>query len=157
VLTIIFYFFFLSLTAIIAFEDFKSREISLWAIILYFIILIGNFLREKNWQILIQNIGFTLVYFGFCFLVLYLYFFIKEKKLTSIIDTKLGLADIFIFLAIGFTLDIVSLILFFTVSFSISALIGLIILGKQKTVPLAGILVILYLFFYIFISPIQVL
>lgn len=67
-------------------------------------------------------------------------------------DEKIGWADIWICLSIGISLNIVQLILFFTGAFIISALLGLLFLRKNKTVPLAGILVILYNFFFCILS-----
>ncbi|MBL7893843.1 MAG: prepilin peptidase [Bacteroidia bacterium] len=138
--------FFISLA--IAWQDFKSRLVSVWLIIVFFAITTGNTLYSTGWLPILFNFLGTLLYFGLTFLVIYLYYFLKEKKWPKIINEKIGWADIWIFLAIGINLNIIELILFFTGAFIISALIGLLLLRQNKTVPLAGILVILYNFFF---------
>ena len=64
-------------------------------------------------------------------------------------DSKIGLADVILFLAIGLTLDTVQLVLFFSGAFLISALLGLLWFNKKaQTVPLAGVLCVLYCLYY---------
>lgn len=128
-------------SVIISYQDFKSRLISLWAIIFYAACCIAFILKFQNIYNLLSNSISTLLYFAFVFLILFLYYFIKEKKFINIIDSKIGLGDIFIFIAIGLTLDIINLIVFFTASFFIAAIVGLFMTKQNKTVPLAGILV----------------
>lgn len=136
-------------SCIISFQDFKSRLISVWAIILYTACCIGTVLLFGNVYSLISNSISTLLYFSFLFLVLFIFYFIKERKFTNIIDSKIGLGDLLIFIAIGLTLEMISLIVFFTISFCISAIVGLFLARQNKTVPLAGILVWCHLCFII--------
>jgi hypothetical protein len=133
--------FFLLGSTIISFQDFKSRLISAWVILLYLACCICFVLLFQNFYALLFNSLGTLIYFGFVFSILFLYYFFKEKKLTNIIDSKIGLGDILIFIAIGLTLEMINLIIFFTISFCISAIAGLLLARSNKTVPLAGILV----------------
>jgi hypothetical protein len=106
---------------------------------------------EYGFNILALNFISSLAYFGLCGLGIFTYFFWKEKKIPKLIDSKLGLADIIICLTIGVSFSFISLILFFTVAFVLSAIAGLIFF-RNRTIPLAGILVILYLIF-IWFSP----
>lgn len=140
-LNLIIFSFLLFGSIIISYQDFKSRLISLWAIVLYACCCVACVLNFQSAYSLISNSISTLLYFAFVFLVLFIYYFIKEKKFTNIIDSKIGLGDIFIFIAIGLTLDMINLILFFTASFFIAAIVGLFMAKQNKTVPLAGILV----------------
>jgi uncharacterized membrane protein len=110
-------------------------------------VIITYTIYEKGIDLTIQNAIYSLVYFALCFTVIYLYYFVKERQLPKIMDSKFGWADVIICLSIGISFDFISLIVFFTGSFVISAIIGLVLQGKNKTVPLAGFLVILYLVF----------
>ncbi len=131
-------------------QDFKERLISLWVIVLFFVVSITSVYFTQGMYVLLSNAILTLIYFSFCAVVLLLYYFVKEKKLINPLDGKIGLADIFMFLAIGITQDFITLILFFSVSFVISAICGLFLQKKHKTVPLAGILVVLFCAFKVF-------
>lgn len=126
---------------VISYQDFKHRLISLWSILLYAACCISSVLLFQNLFILFENAVSSLIYFTFVFFVLFLFYFIKEKKFSNIIDSKIGLGDVLIFIAIGLTLDVVNLIVFFTISFCISAIVGLFLAKQNKTIPLAGILV----------------
>jgi hypothetical protein len=147
ILKIIFLTLFLACALIISRQDFKERLISLWIILVFCGGCAASvWLLEGIYALLSYTLS-SLTYFTFCFLVLILFYFLKERKIRNIIDTKIGLGDVLVMLAIGITLDIIPLILFFTSSFIISAVIGLFLAKKHKTVPLAGILTVLFFFY----------
>lgn len=128
-------------------QDLKDRLVSLWVLLLYAGIIISHTIYDKGIDITLQNAISTLAYFALCFGVIYVYYFIKERQFPKIMDVKLGWADVIVCLSIGISLDVLRLVLFFTASFVISAIIGLVMQSRNKTVPLAGFLVILYLAF----------
>jgi hypothetical protein len=140
-------FLFIIFGGIIAVQDVRSRLISVWAVVLYGISCICFVIYFKNTEIFINNTIQTLIYFSLCLSIILLYYFLKEGRFLNIIDTKIGLGDILIFIAIGITLDLFNLVFFFAFSFFISALIGIRLAKKNKTTPLAGILVCLHLGF----------
>ena len=150
-LKLLFLFLFSILAFIICRQDLKERLVSLWLLILYFLTCIASvYFLQGAYALLLNGIS-TLVYFGLIFGVLTLYYFLREKKFNSLIDSRIGLADVILFLAIGLTLETVPLVLFFSATFLISALLGLFWFGKkEQTVPLAGILAPAYaLYFFI--------
>jgi hypothetical protein len=154
-LSLLFFFIFFGLAGIICYQDFKAREISLWLLILYSLTcLASTWLLQGTWALL-ANAMSTLLYFGLIFAVILLYYFLKEKKFSNPIDSKIGLADVILFLVIGFTLQTVHLILFFSGVFLVSALLGLLWFNKkEQTVPLAGILCLPHALSYlIFLWP----
>lgn len=142
-------------TAFIAFQDFKERMVSLWLLALYFGNLAVFTYIEEGWLQVFENGIFSLAYFALCFSVLFCYYFFKERRLPQIIDSKIGKADLVIFLAIGLRLQPLQLILFFTLAFVLSLFITLLVIRDKKQVPLAGLLVIIYLIFDIFKSSIH--
>lgn len=99
---------------------------------------------------LLENGIGTLCYFGICFTVVFLYYFFKEKKVPKIVDAKIGKADLILLLAIGISLPLISLIVFFTVAFSLSAVLAVVILKDKRSVPLAGMLALFYFIFSVF-------
>ncbi|HWY10379.1 MAG TPA: prepilin peptidase [Bacteroidia bacterium] len=149
VLKVILFLFLFLCSIIVSYQDFKDRLISLWAILLYAICCIASVLLFQDTTTLISNSISTSLYFVLVFGALFLYYFIREGKFVNIIDSKIGLGDILIFIAIGLTLDLFYLIIFFTISFCIAAVVALFLAKQNKTVPLAGILVWCYFFFRI--------
>jgi hypothetical protein len=110
-------------------------------------VLITSTIWLSGVETLLQNLISASCYFLLCTLGVFTYYFLKEKQVPKIMDSKFGWADALVCFGIGISLNIVSLILFFTGAFVLSAIIGLLLQQKNKTVPLAGILVILYLIF----------
>lgn len=135
------------LSVIICYQDLRSRLVSAWLLILYIVVLVTGTVWFSGFQVLIQNIISASCYFLLCTLGVFTYYFLKEGQRPKIMDSKFGWADALVCIGIGISLDIIRLILFFTAAFIISAVIGLLLQQKNKTVPLAGILVILYLVF----------
>jgi hypothetical protein len=136
---------------IISFQDFKARLLSVWVVLFYSLCCVALVLYFQSSSALLSNLISALLYFGFILFVLFLFYFLKEGKFVNIIDTKIGTGDLIVFLAIGVTLDLLNLILFFTVSFMISAVIGLFLAKRDRTVPLAGILTCCHFIFMTFV------
>lgn len=135
---------------IIAGQDFKERLVSLWIILLFMAGCIASVLYLNGIYALMANIVSVCLYFGLCMGFLFLYYYLKEKTLHNIIDKKIGKADLLIFLAIGITMELPELVFFFTGSFILSVLIGFIFLKQNKTIPLAGILNIVFVIYKTF-------
>jgi len=131
----------------IAYQDFKTRWISLWLIISFSAINISQYLFFNSIDQFIENTIFCLCYFLFSFLILVLFYYLKSRKLENIIDKKIGWADVILFISIGCTLEPTVLIYFFTACFILSLLIQMTFLKKDRQVPLAGILSLLYLIY----------
>jgi hypothetical protein len=146
-LEIAFYLILSVLSLIICYQDFKSRLVSAWLLIAYVLVLILGTMWFSGGEVLLQNAVSAFCYFLLCGLGVFTYYFLKERQIPKIMDSKFGWADALVCFGIGISLNIISLILFFTGAFIISAVIGLILQQKNKTVPLAGILVILHLIF----------
>lgn len=144
---LVFYPILILLSFLIAYHDFRYRLVSVWLLIAFSLsIAITVVFHSGFWMLFYNSIG-ALCYFLLCFLGVFLVYFIKERQLPKIMDEKIGWADVIVCFAIGMSLNIIDLILFFTGSFILAAIIGLVLQQKNKTVPLAGILVIFYLLF----------
>ncbi len=132
----------------IAYQDFRERLVSLWSLILFgCICLVSVFFYRDSITVLKQSV-FSISYLAFIWLSLKLYLFLKYKRNQTILNELLGAADVFVILAIGITFNLPGLILFFCVSFILSALgyCAYMLFKKEntKTIPLAGLLMICY-------------
>jgi len=128
----------------IAYQDFKTRLISVWLLLIFTVINIIGYLFYSSFSQLIENIIFCICYFLFSYLIIIFFYFLKTRKFVKIINAKIGLADIILFIAIGFTIEPFAFILFFSASFILSLLIQLLFIHRNKQVPLAGIMVLIY-------------
>ncbi len=149
-LKLLFFSVFLLLSIIICYQDFKQRLVSLWVLLLYsFTCLTSVYVLQGPYALLANTLS-SLLYFGLLFGVLLLYYFFKEKKFSNPIDSKIGLADVILFIAIGITLNMLQLVPFFSGVFIISAVLGLFWFNKrEQTVPLAGILCSVHTFCFL--------
>jgi hypothetical protein len=134
----IFIAFFLLL---IAYQDFKQREISWYSIPA----LIGSFLYTSTlikpfndiWIGLLFNVGFILLQL----LLLTGYLSVKNKKLVNIVNSYLGIGDILFFTVLAVAFSPVNFIVFYIVS-CLLTIVGYGIYStlrkKRKDIPLAG-------------------
>jgi hypothetical protein len=150
---------FLSSTIII-FQDFKTRLVSLWVIVVFSLTCILSVLYFRNLLTLLYNFIGALIYMGLIWTILKTYMYLKFKKNTQIMNEYIGLADIFIVLGIGLTFNLVGLIFFFCFGFIFSLLFFLAYTllankNKLKTIPLAGLLVLCYIQFILILNLVQ--
>ena len=104
---------------------------------------------RQGWLGLLENGVGALAYFGLCFCVLFVYYFVKERSIPRLVDQKIGTADLLIFLAIGLSLSLPLLIIFFTIAFCLAAVVTLVFIRNKQSVPLAGMLVVIYIIFLV--------
>lgn len=131
---------------VLAFQDFKEREISGLLIIFLFIVSFTiNSYHFSIWSSL-QNILFNGVFILMEIIGLALYFSIRHGKLINPIDTFIGMGDLLFLIAVSALFSFQQYLLFFSVSlFTILLLyfIPSIKLGwEKKKIPLAGVLAI---------------
>lgn len=127
----------------IAVQDFKTRLISVWLIVIFTISNIALYLLLNSIYKFIENIIFCICYFLFSFLIISLFYYVKTKKIEPVINRKIGLGDIIIFFSVGICIEPIHLVYYFTLNFIIAIIVHL-ISGDQKTIPLAGITVITF-------------
>lgn len=137
-------------SAIILYQDFKERQVSLWVILIFGANAIGSVIYFRDIESLLYNGLSTILYVGFIWLMLKLYLFFKFKKNKAILNHHLGMADVLTILFIGITFNTVGLIFFFCCAFVFSLFSFIIYsLVKKNTdsesIPLAGLLVFFYI------------
>lgn len=126
----------------IAYQDFRFRAISIWTLPLMAILTVIINVHEITPAVLLTNTLVNILVFAIQLLAVTIYFSLKHKKITNIVNRYLGLGDI---LFVG-----VMAIMFSPVQFIIFLVFGLIIVGVgyaiirllveniSATIPLAG-------------------
>lgn len=125
-------------------EDFRFRKVSLlWLIV----ILITSFLLQLNTNLHLHNIAAN-TFLNLCtiavnYVILTLYFSLKNRRLINLGNHYLGTGDLIFLIAVSFLFSplnfvcFILLSLFFTLFYSLFA--KLILKDKFKTIPLAGL------------------
>lgn len=139
-----FIFLFAAFAAAIAWQDFKYREISAW-LVYGFVLTAGLkvFFLEGG-IVLLSNLMSTVLFLLLWIGVVFLYYYLKEKRFSNFIDTKLGRADIYILFGIGLSTGLIPFILFVLSAAAIALVISIKLIRQSKTIPLAGIFVGLF-------------
>lgn len=138
------------LSVAIACQDFRSRRIHLWLIVAFGVTNAFCYLINGSAEQLAENSIFCTVYFLFSFMVLWLYYFIKTRRVINIMDKKIGWGDVLVFFFTGICLEPGTLVYFFTIAFSVSALVHLLFSTSKRTVALAGLVLINYIAYILF-------
>jgi hypothetical protein len=131
-------------SAFIIYQDFKSRRINTWLLLLFGGLAIASFINQKNTDVLLKNVLFCGAYLALCHTGVMLYYFIRKKN-RSPFQAFIGWGDILVLFFTGITLSPALLIFFFTLSFLLAAVIHLAFFGTSKEVPLAAYLLLFYI------------
>jgi hypothetical protein len=142
----------LLLFAIIAYQDFRQREVSWYLFPITFIVIVLRALSELELYQLYNYFGINLLFITLQIAVLFIVYAIKNKKITNIINRYIGMGDLILFILlcasfspILFGVFLLTSLILLTISFSIIQKISNIKNGKT-TVPLAGGLSVAYIF-----------
>lgn len=131
----------ISLLGIVVYQDFKGRSISWFLIPLLIVSFISYGLLFIDIYVFSTYFGINLSLILINLLGVTLFISIKEKKLTNIIDSYLGLGDVLFFLVVTTVFSPINFIIFFLGSIFLTTLTyGVIALIKKKQtlIPLAG-------------------
>lgn len=135
----------LAVLVAIMYQDFRQRQVSIALFVALFAILcIEAYTMQSNFMSLLKNFllnaGFVFVQLG-CIKV---YFLLKNKKNTPVIDTYIGMGDVLFFFISCIAFSVGNFVMFYLISL-ITALIGAIAYMRIKNakdfeIPLAGIM-----------------
>ena len=149
----VFWVVILAITSIaIVFQDYKTRLIDLWLLLIYAVVNCLFYLQSSSIIQLFHNVLFCLSYFVLTYFVLLVYFYFKEKSFVNIINTKIGLGDLLVFLGIGCGLPAEVAVYFFTSGFILSLIFHTLFIGSSKSVPLAANFTLIYLLYLMFLK-----
>jgi hypothetical protein len=127
----------------IAYEDFKYRAISWWWLPLLAAALAIPALNHIQGKTLLSYFIMNASFIAIQFIILTLYFSLKNRRLINIFNHHLGIGDILFFIIIGLFFAPILYITFFIVGLFVT-LIGFLVwkstTKKTATIPLAGAL-----------------
>jgi len=141
----IFYFTLILILFIITYQDFKLRMISWWTLPL--VVFLSFLLENRPFDNVFSQAFINMIFILINLIVITIYFSIKNSRLVSVINSQLGIGDVFLFVVFCFMFSVLNYILFFLLSMLLSVLYGVIFqkFTKQKTIPLAGIMAFLFI------------
>lgn len=134
---------------LIIYQDLRINAISWWPLPIIFFLSIHLALMKLKFSELLHYSIINFSFIVFQILILTVYFSIKKRKLTNIIDTYIGLGDILFFIILCISFSTINFILFFTFS-TLIALIISVSIQKTRTkpfrkIPLVGLMGLIYL------------
>lgn len=138
--------------ALIAYEDFKYLAVSWFYFPVLAVLVTIHSLQELGKTVLISYLSINLVVVVILFTVVFTYVSIKQKTLTNIFKSYIGMADLLILLIFSLSFSPINFVAFMLVGFVLSIFVfGLlgIIKKNHKRIPLAGVLALEYVALFI--------
>lgn len=128
--------------AVIAFQDYFSRSISIVLIVVLSLLSIAKGIMENNILYFSSIVAINFLILILVISLLLVYYIIRTGKLTWIFDRYIGWGDIIFFVALSFMFSPLNFIVFFTSALIISLMSAIVInlTGNKQPVPLAGIM-----------------
>lgn len=127
--------FFIVVTLIsIIYQDFKSRTIDIFSLVLFIILSFVYFKYQECVETFQAIYAFSFILFQI--IVLHLIYFIKTKEFEFIFDKQIGWGDILFWIGLCFSFSFVQFLLFYIISLLITTIIAKI--KQYKYIPLAG-------------------
>ena len=125
----------------ITYQDFKSREISVWLLV---VLILFPTLNNENWGIeYVKDVLLSMSFLSVQVLLTILYFKVKGVDVKELLQKYIGMGDLLFFVVIAFYFSPFNYVLFLNVSllFSLIAYYGYRLLVKNTSVfiPLAGL------------------
>jgi hypothetical protein len=137
----------------IFYQDYKYRAVSWILFPIGFILFAAESIHYGDLYeqalIFLLNIGICL----FVFILLLIYFSIKNKKITNIIDHYIGLGDLLFIIIISIGFSAINFILFLNISLFFILIMYLalykVLKFKNDKIPFAGLLSLFYLVYFV--------
>lgn len=137
----------IGLLGVVVYQDFKNKEISWFLIPLLFIGFTIRGVLKLDTEELIYYSGINLLIVIINLLGVTIMISLKEKKITNIIDSYLGLGDVLFFILITIAFSPINFIAFYLGSVLLTSIVygGIILINKNKRtlIPLAGAMSVL--------------
>lgn len=132
----------IAMLGILSWQDFRTRRISGWLLpVLALVLFLSAFQKNSMQEI---GIGFSLNLTFLCiqFLFVWIWFSLKQRKFSKLIDTQIGLGDILFMMCIALAFSPANFMLFY-VAGMIGTLVVTILVrsakpGHKSEIPLAG-------------------
>ena len=132
----------IALMLILAYEDFRNREISvIWIAIFYLIILI-EVIQSNNWSL--ENIIINVIVFIFLGLGVVIYSMVRWGTKRQIINRTIGLGDILLAPSFIFIFSPANFLIFLNTGFLLGIIFYILSKKRSAKIPLAGIFAMVY-------------
>ena len=132
----------IGLLSVVIYQDFKYRAVSWIVFPVLFVVSLMLALGEINGFQLMQGAMVNLSLVALIFIGLTIYFSVKEKALTNIINKYIGIADLLLLMVIALLFSPVNFIMYYVISLVIITAGSAVYLISKKNVnaeiPLAG-------------------
>lgn len=136
----------LVLSAVVAWQDFKSRSIAWWLPPLLLAGGVGIGLQQVRFGTLAFHFGINLLFVAFLFMMLFLWFSMRKKQWTNIFREAIGTGDLLFMVSMAAFFSVINFIVALSAGFVLALVMHLPAAlskntsGKANTIPLAGIL-----------------
>ncbi|MFO0357003.1 MAG: prepilin peptidase [Sphingobacteriaceae bacterium] len=128
----------------IAYQDIKSREISLWLILIFAGFVFWRTYLKSGLELIGYQFLFSVCYLFISLALIKLYFILTKRGHLRLFEQLFGWGDVLVLIAVGIGLPVEIQIPFYLVCF-ILAIIGYYLIQSIKTsIPLAVYLVLTY-------------
>src|SRR5689334_8497310 len=109
--------------SLIAYQDFRYRYISLWALLLLMTLSIVLSLSQTDFRTYIYTLAVTLLFITFQLATVYIYFRIRKKTKNGFINSVIGSGDIMFLLIPAMLFSTINFIIIYTISMLIIVVI----------------------------------
>ena len=142
-----------AVSALIAFYDFKQRQVPVWTLSIFTLFLLIEAIDNVKLSNLFPLVGYNLCFIAIQAGALFLYYFLRYKSFEKL-QNSIGGADIWLILSLCLSFSTVNFILFITLSLCLSLLLFLVYLivsqSRNHHIPLAGFVALWYVISKIF-------
>lgn len=143
----------LVLFAIIAYQDFRQREVVWYVFPIIFVVIVLKALNEIAFPELVNYFGINVLFVTLQMAVLFMFYAIKNRRFVNIIDRYIGLGDLILFVLLCASFSPILFGLFFITSLILLTIVFIIVQlthsknnnAGRPTVPLAGGLSVSYI------------
>jgi hypothetical protein len=129
---------------ILSWQDFRSRRIAWWLLPILAGVFLFFALRKNSAEETSREFFLNLVFLVLQFLLVRIWFSIKNKKLSRIIDTQIGLGDVLFMICIALAFSPGNFLVFYTSGMILTLIVSIIVSAfRSQTrieIPLAGTL-----------------
>lgn len=131
---------------IISWQDFRSRQIAWWLLPILAITLFLSSCTTNTIGEIGTRFSINIVFLCAQFLLVWIWFSVKEKKPSRLIDTQIGLGDVLFMICIALAFSPANFIVFYTIGMIVTLLVAIAVRSfnsaLRREIPLAGALAI---------------
>jgi len=129
---------------VLAYQDFKYRKIHWWLIPVLLVLFYIRNLWQTTINYLLESFVFNLSFVLIQLFLLVVYMSMKNKKLTNVVNSYIGLGDILFFVVMCMAFSFINFVFVYVIGLMLSLIITLayriLKIEVSKEIPLAGIL-----------------